>query len=179
MQDWGRYTEAMGAWPAVWWVPEQRLTGDHLDFLSLGQVGKWSGIGRAWRCVYFPTDRHICQCFNEQHSCSGVYHLNISPGLTITEEPIMCFHEVLWRGLDVSQDLDLGIRVVPRLRSNNVFRALAGTGISIIPLQPSKAPLMHPSGPLWEEEKVMVIRKKTTFSYAVLLRHKSFPNKLY
>ena len=48
------------------------------------------------------------QCFNNQRNCSDVCHLNIGAGLTTTEEPIICFHEVLWKGLDISQDLDFG-----------------------------------------------------------------------
>lgn len=51
-----------------------------------------------------------------------VYHLNIiGPGSSTTEEPITCLHEVLWKGLDVSQDLGLVITAILRSRSNNIF----------------------------------------------------------
>lgn len=71
MQEWGRYTEAIGARLSVWWVPGQLLTGAHLGSLSLGQLGEWWGICRALRSGYFPTDLEICQCFNNQYNCSG------------------------------------------------------------------------------------------------------------
>lgn len=76
----------------------------------------------AWRNGYFSIDLEICQCFNNQHDCSCVYHLNMCPGVTTIKGPITCFQEVLWKGLDISQDFDLGITVALRLRSNNVFQ---------------------------------------------------------
>lgn len=84
----------------------------------LGSDGYFSW---AWRSGYFPMDLEICGCFNNQCSCSDVYHLNISPSLTTTEEPIMCFQKCFGRGWDTSQDSDLGIMIVLRLRSSNAF----------------------------------------------------------
>lgn len=86
-------------------------------------AGTWEVMGtcRAWRSGYFPMDLEIHECFNNQHSCSDVYHLNISPSLTTTEELIMCFQKCFGRDWDMSQNLDLGIMIVLRLRSSNAF----------------------------------------------------------
>lgn len=65
----------------------------------------------------FQMDLEICKCFNNHY----VYHLNISPSLTTTKEPIMCFYKCFGCGWNMSQDLDLGIMIGLRLRSSNVF----------------------------------------------------------
>lgn len=61
------------------------------------------------------------QCFNNQHSWSGICYLNICPAWTTIEETIMCCHEVIWKGLDISWDLYLGVMNVLRLWSKNNF----------------------------------------------------------
>lgn len=76
--------------------------------LECGADGEVLGDLQGLEKWLFSNRSGMRQCFNNQHNCSDVYHLNISAGLTTTEEPIMCFHEVLWKGMDISQDLHFG-----------------------------------------------------------------------
>ena len=113
----------MGVWLADWWVAGC-WGSSLLVFIWASWVWEcWrSEAAFAWLKKWlFSSWSGKHQCFNNQRTCSGVCYVNICPGLTTTEEPITCFHKVLWKGSDISQDLDLGVMNVLRLWSNDDF----------------------------------------------------------
>lgn len=68
----------------------------------------------------------------------------------------------------LSQDLDLGIMIILRLRCNNVF---SNTGRNRNIHRSSEAQQVPSAASIWpivRKVKIMVIGKKTTFGYAVL-----------
>lgn len=106
-----------------------------------------------------------------------MHHLSIGPGLTTTEEPIMCSHEELWKGLEVSQDLDLGILIALRFRSSNVLLNTGRNGNIHCPSAAQQVPSDASIWPIVRRVKGYGHRKENNFQLRCLAEAQIIPKQ--